>query len=94
MFACSDSEDRLYFYTCNTYRDDSQDYFACSNLKSNTGSCFSHYIREQPLREQVLRCVQSTQTYVRLFREDFKLDQMVDMNRFFALAEKYAISRS
>ena len=68
---CADCGEKLYFCTCNTYKDDTQDHFVCSNYKSNTGSCQIHYIREITLYKHVLECVQRTLTYVRLFRDDF-----------------------
>jgi len=73
LVCCADCGAKLHFRTCRSYKeDDSQDNFVCSNYKSNTGSCKIHFIREQTLKEQVLRCIQMTMTYVRLFREDFQ----------------------
>ena len=69
---CNDCGSKLYFCTCNTYKDDSQDHFVCSNYKSNTGSCSIHFIREQTLYEQVLNCIQRTLIYVGQFKEDFR----------------------
>ena len=71
LVRCADCGAKLYYCTCNTYKDDSQDHFVCSNYKSNTGSCQIHYIREVTLYKRVLECVQRTLTYVRLFRDDF-----------------------
>ena len=63
----------MYFRACRSYKeDDSQNHFVCSNYKSNTGSCKIHFIGEQTLKEQILRCIQRTLTYVQLFREDFQ----------------------
>lgn len=45
LLYCADCWAKLYFCTCNTYKDDSQNHFVCSNYKSNTGSCKIHYIR-------------------------------------------------
>jgi len=70
---CADCGAKLYFRACRSYKeDDSQNHFVCSNYKSNTGSCKIHFIREQTLKEQILRCIQRTLTYVQLFREDFQ----------------------
>jgi len=70
---CADCGAKLYFRACRSYKeDDSQNHFVCSNYKSNTGSCKIHFIREQTLKEQVLRIIQRTLTYVQLFREDFQ----------------------
>ena len=57
---------------CNTYKDDSQNHFVCSNYKSNTGSCKIHYIREQVLYRIVLETIRQTLSYVRMFRKDFQ----------------------
>ena len=54
LLYCADCGAKLYFCTCNTYKDDSQNHFVCSNYKSNTGSCKIHYIREQVLYRIVL----------------------------------------
>jgi Site-specific recombinases, DNA invertase Pin homologs len=70
---CADCGAKLYFCACRSYKeDDSQNHFVCSNYKSNTGSCKIHFIREQTLKEQMLRIIQRTLTYVQLFREDFQ----------------------
>ena len=74
LLYCADCGAKLYFCTCNTYKDDSQNHFVCSNYKSNTGSCKIHYIREQVLYRIVLETIQRTLIYVRMFRKDFKLE--------------------
>ena len=58
LLYCADCGAKLYFCTCNTYKDDSQNHFVCSNYKSNTGSCQIHYIREQVLYRIVLESIQ------------------------------------
>lgn len=73
---CADCGAKLYYYTCNTYKDESQDHVVCSNYKSNTGSCQIHYIREVTLYRRVLECIQETLTYVRLFRDDFTQEML------------------
>ena len=87
---CADCGAKLYFCTCNTYKDDSQNHFVCSNYKSNTGSCKIHYIREQVLYRIVLESIQRTLTYVRMFRKDFKLEMLAqdEESRKAELAEK------
>ena len=72
LVRCADCGAKLYYCTCNTYKDDSQNHFACSNYKSNTGTCQIHYIREQTLYNLVLKCIQTTLTYVSLFKEEFQ----------------------
>ena len=76
LLCCADCGAKLYFCTCNSYKDDSQNHFVCSNYKSNTGSCKIHYIREQVLYRIVLESIQRTLTYVRMFRKDFKLEML------------------
>ena len=76
LVRCADCGAKLYYCTCNTYKDNSQDHFVCSNYKSNTGSCKIHYIREITLYKRVLECIQRTLTYVRLFRDDFTQEML------------------
>lgn len=75
--SCVDCGAKLYYCTCHNYKDDSQDHFVCSNYKSNTGSCQIHYIWEITLYKRVLECVQSTLTYVRLFKDDFTQEMLM-----------------
>ena len=90
LLSCADCGAKLYFCTCNTYKDNSQNHFVCSNYKSNTGSCKIHYIREQVLYRIVLETIQRTLTYVRMFRKDFKLEMLAqdEESRKAELAEK------
>ena len=76
LVRCADCGEKLYFCTCNTYKDDSQNHFVCSNYKSNTGSCQIHYIREVTLYKRILECIQRTLTYVQLFRDDFTQEML------------------
>lgn len=90
LLYCADCGAKLYFCTCNTYKDDSQNHFVCSNYKSNTGSCKIHYIREQVLYRIVLETIQRTLSYVRMFRKDFKLEMLAqdEESRKAELSEK------
>ena len=90
LLYCADCGAKLYFCTCSTYKDDSQNHFVCSNYKSNTGSCKIHYIREQVLYRIVLETIQRTLSYVRMFRKDFKLEMLAqdEESRKAELAEK------
>ena len=90
LLYCADCGAKLYFCTCNTYKDNSQNHFVCSNYKSNTGSCKIHYIREQVLYRIVLETIQRTLSYVRMFRKDFKLEMLAqdEESRKAELAEK------
>ena len=87
---CADCGAKLYYCTCNSYKDDSQDHFVCSNYKNNTGSCQIHYIREITLYKRVLECVQRTLTYVRLFQDDFTQEMLMqdEASRKAELAQK------
>lgn len=73
---CADCGAKLYFCTCKSYKDDSQNHFVCSNYKSNTGSCKIHFIREQVLYRIVLETISRTLAYVRMFRKNFKLEML------------------
>lgn len=90
LVRCADCGAKLYFCTCNTYKDDTQDHFVCSNYKSNTGSCQIHFIREVTLQKRVLECVQRTLTYVRAYRDDFIHDMLAqdEASRKAELAQK------
>ena len=90
LLYCADCGAKLYFCTCNTYKDDSQNHFVCSNYKSNTGSCQIHYIREQVLYRIVLETIRQTLSYVRMFRKDFNLEMLAqdDESRKAELVEK------
>lgn len=90
LVRCADCGEKLYFCTCNTYKDDTQDHFVCSNYKSNTGSCQIHYIREVTLYKRVLECIQRTLTYVSLFRNDFTQEMLAqdEASRKSELAQK------
>ena len=93
LLYCADCGAKLYFCTCNTYKDDSQNHFVCSNYKSNTGSCKIHYIREQVLYRIVLETIQRTLIYVRMFRKDFKLEMLAqdEESRKTELTEKQKV---
>ena len=90
LVRCADCGAKLYFCTCNTYKDDTQDHFVCSNYKSNTSSCQIHFIREVTLQKRVLECVQRTLTYVRAYRDDFIHDMLAqdEASRKAELAQK------
>ena len=87
---CADCGAKLYYCTCHSYKDDSQNHFVCSNYKSNTGSCQIHYIRESTLYKRVLECVQRTLTYVRVFKDDFMQEVLMqdEASRKVALTQK------
>lgn len=76
LVRCADCGAKLYYCICNTYKDNSQDHFVCSNYKSNTGSCKIQYIRDVILYKLVLKYIQRTLTYVQLFRDDFTQEML------------------
>lgn len=86
---CADCGAKLYFCASRSYTE-SQNHFVCSNYKSNTGSCKIHYIREVTLYKRVLECIQRTLTYVRLFRDDFIHEMLLqdEASRKTELAQK------
>lgn len=90
LLYCADRGAKLYFCTCNTYKDDSQNHFVCSNYKSNTGSCQIHYIQEQMLYRIVMETIRQTLSYVRMFRKDFNLEMLAqdEASRKAELVEK------
>lgn len=90
LVRCADCGSKLYFCTSRDSADGHRDHFVCSNYKSNTGSCQIHYIREQTLYRRVLECVQQTLTYVRLFRDDFTQEMLLqdEASRKAELAQK------
>lgn len=90
LVRCADCGAKLYYCTCNTYKDNAQDHFVCSNYKSNTGSCQIHCIRKVTLYKRALECIQRTLTYVRLFRDDFTQEMLAqdEASRKAELAQK------
>lgn len=54
MLYCAGCGAILYFCTTNTFSP-KQEHYVCSNYKSNTGTCSTHFIREKTLTLFVLR---------------------------------------
>ena len=71
LLECADCHAKLYFCTCNTYTDESQDHFVCSNYKSNTGTCSIHFIREVTLFNLALTHLQRVLHYVKHYESLF-----------------------
>jgi DNA invertase Pin-like site-specific DNA recombinase len=71
LLYCADCNAKLYYCTCTTYTDDSQDHFVCANYKSNTGTCTAHFIREVTLFNLVLKHLQLVLAYVRQYEDIF-----------------------
>lgn len=54
LLYCADCGEKRYFCTTNSFSPN-QDYYVCSNYKSNTGTCSAHFIREETLIRFVLQ---------------------------------------
>ena len=54
LLYCADCGGKLHFATCKSF-EGKQDHYVCSKYKSGRGDCSAHYIREDVLREPVLR---------------------------------------
>ena len=54
---CADYGEKLYYCT-TSYFEKRQDHFVCSNYRSNTGNCSSHFIRAVVLKEDILKHLQ------------------------------------
>ncbi len=63
---------KLYFCTCNTYKDDSQNHFVCSITRATPAPCKIHYIREQVLYRIVLETIRQTLSYGPYVPEGFQ----------------------
>ena len=49
---CADCGSKLHFATCKSFNG-SQYHYLCAKYKSNTGSCTTHFIREEVLNQIV-----------------------------------------
>ena len=67
---CADCGSKLYYCTTNSF-EPKQDFFTCSNYRSNTGSCSAHYIRNVTLINLVFKHLQNVLSYVQMFEETF-----------------------
>ena len=54
LLYCAGCGEKLYFCTANSFSP-KQGHYVCSNYKSNTGTCSAHFIREETLKQFVLR---------------------------------------
>ncbi|MDR2753593.1 MAG: DUF4368 domain-containing protein, partial [Oscillospiraceae bacterium] len=71
LLECADCHAKLYFCTCSTYTDESQDHFVCANYKSNEGTCSIHFIREITLFNLVLTHLNRVLRYARNYKSVF-----------------------
>ena len=67
---CADCGAKLHYCTTN-YFNPKQDFFTCSNYRSNTGTCSARYIRNVTLVNLVFKHLQNVLSYVQQFEEAF-----------------------
>ena len=70
LLRCADCGEKLYFCTAKHF-EPKQDYFVCSNYKSNTGTCSAHFIRDEVLNRIVLHHMQNVLLFARQFEMSF-----------------------
>lgn len=75
---CADCGAKLYYCITN-YFEERQDHFVCSNYKSNTGTCWAHFIRAVVLEKLVLEHLQRTAQYVREYESEFVQSVGIDL---------------
>ena len=67
MFAgllyCADCGSKLYFAAAKSIKEH-QEFYSCSQYRSNRGACTIHYIREVVIKEMVLETLQKVAKYV------------------------------
>ncbi len=84
LLYCADCGEKLYFCTTNSFSPN-QDYYVCSNYKSNTGTCSAHFIREETLKQFVLQRIFAVTA---MFFDDIQSFQKAVYQQKFAEAEK------
>lgn len=67
---CADCGAKLHYCTANGFKS-SQDFFVCSNYRSNTGTCTGHYIRAVTLEKMVLQHTKNVLSYIQQFEASF-----------------------
>ena len=67
---CADCGAKLHYCT-TTYFEPKQDFFTCSNYRSNTGTCSAHFIRNVVLCELVLKHIKNVLSYLQQFESAF-----------------------
>ncbi len=67
---CADCGAKLHYCTANGFKS-SQDFFVCSNYRSNTGTCTGHYIRAVTLEKMVLQHTKNVLSYIQQFEVSF-----------------------
>lgn len=67
---CADYGAKLHYCTANGFKNN-QDFFVCSNYRSNTGTCTGHYIRAVTLNRMVFQHTINVLSYIQQFESTF-----------------------
>lgn len=67
---CADCGAKLHYCTANGFKNN-QDFFVCSNYRSNTGTCTGHYIRAVTLNRMVFQHTKNVLSYIQQFESTF-----------------------
>ena len=76
LAVCADCGSKLHFGTSKNY-EGRQDRYLCAKYKSGRGTCSSHFIREDVLREVVLERIRAVTEYIRADVEGFQEDWLM-----------------
>ena len=76
LAVCADCGSKLHFGTSKNY-EGRQDRYLCAKYKSGRGTCSSHFIREDVLREVVLERIRAVTDYIRADVESFQEDWLM-----------------
>ena len=76
LTVCADCGSKLHFGTSKNY-EGRQDRYLCAKYKSGRGTCSSHFIREDVLREVVLERIRAVTDYIRADVEGFQEDWLM-----------------
>ena len=68
---CADCKQRMY-YSTTSYFEKRQDFFVCSNYRSNRGSCSAHFIRAVTLETVVWKHMMEVISYVSRYEAYFR----------------------
>lgn len=86
---CADCGCKLHYCTTNFF-EPKQDFFTCSNYRSNTGTCSAHFIRNVVLCELVLKHIKNVLTYLQQFEREFVREQLDKANEEHEIAVQNA----
>ncbi|HXK77407.1 MAG TPA: recombinase family protein [Oscillospiraceae bacterium] len=71
MVYCADCKKKMY-YSTTSYFEKRQDFFVCSNYRSNEGTCSAHYIRAVVLEDLVWMHMSAVLSYVSRYEAHFR----------------------